>query len=160
MHTSARGKIPYGRRKETTSCLHCGSTCVKKTGAEIYRSQTSRDRYGSRIFHACPLCEDTYVGCHDGTDIPLGYAANRETRQARMKLHNDMLDPLWAAAPNKRDGRSTVYRFLTYTMGLDEAAHVGDFTLEQCREAWRLLSMETYRSIEKFVQQVKEDENA
>lgn len=154
----SKGKIPHSRRRTSTLCLHCGSTCQIQTGDKVYKSPHSRSRFAMHKFHVCPSCSDSYVGCHEGTDIPLGFAANRETRMARSRLHDQMLDPLWADAPNRKEGRANVYRFLTYVMDLHEAAHIGDFSIEQCREAWRILSKETYRSIAKFIELMKKEE--
>ena len=139
-------------RATTTTCIHCNSVCHLKSGTEVFTTETSRNKYGHLFFHVCPLCSDSRVGCHPDSQTPLGYAANQETRQARMKLHKEMLDPLWTGVPRDklRTARQRVYAFLSYVMELPEA-HVGEFTIEQCRSAWLALVGESYKSICKFL---------
>ncbi len=120
-----------------TTCIHCKGNCRKTTGAEIY---PHRRDLRTKIIWKCDPCNAT-VGCHPGGDKPLGYAANKKTRQARMKLHNLMLDPIWknAEGPKGRN-RSRVYKYLSHKMGIPRTeTHTGMFTIEQCRDAWRAL---------------------
>lgn len=142
-----------------TMCLHCGAVCHAKLGKDVYTNPKSKELYGNNVLHVCPICPDSRVGSHPGTDEPLGFAANWETRNARSKLHDEMLDPIWLKANgvDRKRARGIIYAFLTYVMGLPERAHVGEFTIEQCREAWIALAGEDYRSISKFVEQMEKE---
>lgn len=142
-------------KKITTTCLHCGAVCSPTFGREIFTSSKHAD-LAEKIFHVCPLCPDSRVGSHKEDGTPLGFAANRETRQARMKLHQQLLDPLWIGKTrmHRREARQRIYEFLTYVMDVKEA-HVGEFTLEQCRQAWVALSGETFKSICDFLEDQK-----
>lgn len=142
-------------RKTTTTCLHCGAVCVPTFGRELFTSK-KLEYLAEEVFHVCPLCPDSRVGSHQEDGTPLGFAANRETRQARMKLHKEMLDPIWMGKTrmHRREARTRIYEFLSYRMDLREA-HVGEFTLEQCREAWLILSNETFKSICDFLEDAK-----
>jgi hypothetical protein len=145
-------------------CPACGSTARLTDGAEIYPHR--RDLADKPIW-ACTICEDTYVGCHPGTENPLGFPADAGLREARMMLHR-RLDPIWKTADQcgaytpesdqarkqiRRAARVRVYRFLADRMGLtEETCHTAMFTLEQCREAWRALSRVTYQDVRRWAQ--------
>ncbi|GJE26268.1 zinc-finger-containing protein [Methylobacterium organophilum] len=138
----------------------CGATARLTSGAEIY---PNRPDLADTPIWACPTCEDTYCGCHPGTEEPLGTPADASLREARMLLHRRRVDPLWKDAHKleaygdldaadvkavQRAARVRVYRFLAARMGLtEEQCHVGMFTLEQCREAWGALQGVTYPQI-------------
>lgn len=92
------------------------------------RMVCSSTRYGDRW--DCPRwgCD---VMCWAGeTSTP----ANQKTRDARHLTH-ERFDPLW-----QKHGysRGYLYKGLAKHMGLpQEKTHIGMFTLEQCREAYR-----------------------
>jgi hypothetical protein len=124
--------------KGPARCLHCQGRCRLTSGAEIYPHRPDLVR---KAVWKCDGCDAT-VGCHPGTTEPLGFAADRATRDARVKLHHERIDPLWKAAPSdvRKQARDQVYHILSEGMGLArQNTHTGMFTLEQCREAWRCL---------------------
>jgi hypothetical protein len=153
--------MPPPRRHASTTCLHCNSRCVLTKGSEIFKGPEGSKKYGHLNFYVCPICIDSRVGCHPNSDIPLGFAANGETRKARMTLHSKMLDPIWLTAPSVRhkEARGIVYKYLAYMMERDEV-HVGEFTLEECREAWLALTGVTFKSIKRFMEELEEEEDA
>jgi hypothetical protein len=146
-------------------CPACGTAARLTDGREIY---PHRPDLADKPIWACTICEDTYVGCHPGTETPLGFPADAGLREARMLLHRNRIDPLWKGAPDcgayrpendaarkqiQRAARVRVYRFLANRMGLtEEACHTGMFTVEQCREAYRVLNRVTYLDIRKWAQ--------
>ena len=77
-----------------------------------------------------PQC-DVYVGCHKGTETPLGTMAGKELRELRKEAHA-VFDRLW------KDGnitRGIAYTPLRGIMKLDEdQAHIGQFNERQCKE--------------------------
>ena len=75
----------------------------------------------------CKSC-DAYVGCHNNTERPLGTMANKELRNARIKVHK-LIDPLWQGGGMKR---SQVYAMLTRYLG-GRPYHTGDLSLEECK---------------------------
>lgn len=116
-----------------TICIHCNKVCRLGDSKEVYPYQS---QYWGKPVWICTC--GAYVGCHTGTTKSLGFAANHETRRARMILHKEMLDPLWMGKGKK--ARRSVYRFLAGKMGLTKhECHIGMFTIEQCREAWMIL---------------------
>jgi hypothetical protein len=76
----------------------------------------------------CSAC-GAFVGCHEGTDVPLGLMADRDTRQARYELHK-VFDRLWKKGPLARDD---AYRWLASVLNLPpEWAHISMLSEEQC----------------------------
>lgn len=138
-------------------CPACGTAARLTDGREIY---PHRPDLADKPIWACTICEDTYCGCHPGTEEPLGTPADGGLREARMLLHVRRLDPIWKNAHRtggyghldeagvksvRRAARARVYRFLAVRMSLtEEQCHVGLFTVEQCREAWDALEGVSY----------------
>jgi hypothetical protein len=138
-----------------TTCIECGHVCKLVTGKEIYPHRS--DLWEKPIWR-CTHCPKSYCGCHPGTTEPLGFAAGPETRRARMLLHERMLDPIWKSAPKKRRRyvRTLTYALLSEQMELPEdETHTGMWTVEQCREAWRILDSQTYETILAWREQQK-----
>lgn len=106
-------------------CPYCQTRGVLIDSAELYHGKS----YGWAW--NCPKCPRVYVGCHKGTQEPLGRMANAELRQAKMDAHASF-DRLWKRGMMSR---SNAYRWLQRAMGMDEPAHIGEFDLEQCRRA-------------------------
>ncbi|MFK5600207.1 zinc-finger-containing protein [Methylobacterium sp. HMF5984] len=146
-------------------CPACDTPARLTDGREIY---PHRPDLADKPIWACAICEDTYVGCHPGTENPLGTPADAGLREARMLLHRNRIDPLWKTADRTVDyrpkgdedrkfirkvARSRVYGFLAERMGLTrDTCHTGMFTLEQCREAYRALNRVTYPEIRAWAQ--------
>ena len=103
------------------------------TGNEIYPLS---ERLWHKTFYVCWIC-DAYVGCHPGSDKPLGSLANAELRAARVKTHTLHFDPLWK---NQRlfgygDARRKAYEWLAGKLGIRvEDCHIGQFDLETCNK--------------------------
>lgn len=88
-------------------------------------------RYGN--FYGCPRWPecDVKIGCHPGTDTPLGIPGDAETRQARIRAH-DAFDTLWKG-DGARMSRGRAYRWLADELGLDpNDCHIGHFDAETC----------------------------
>ena len=124
---SVAGSSPAG----PIICQYCGERATLITGAEVYPHRP--DLHGKK-FWACRRC-DARVGCHPGTEKPLGDLANAETRLMRLRAH-DAFDRLWRSG---RVDRSTAYRWLSAHMGV-RSAHIGRMNVEQCRKVIRLCS--------------------
>lgn len=154
------------------ACTHCSAPAQLVDGAAVY---PHRPDLVTRKFWRCGHC-GAYVGCHKGTDRPLGTPANTQLRDARIKLHNLMVDPLWenavssvgyrpedarAVAIIRNTARARVYAFLAWKLGIDkEDCHVAMFTLEQCRAAWVALRGRTYPEIRDWAKARKAAEKA
>ncbi len=111
-------------------CIECGRSTELVGGDEIYPHRPDLHR---KAFWKC-FC-GAYVGCHSGTDRPLGYPCGPETRKARMTAH-DAFDHLWRGGTMTR---SAAYAWLAEALGIPpEMCHIGMLDAQQAREAARL----------------------
>lgn len=106
-----------------------------KNGAEVYGQPALKERK----FWVCDPC-GARVGCHPGTETPLGELAKEDLRILRAKAHKIM--------DRFRDltglSRTKAYRFLQDSMGLDSwHCHIGRFNEDQCIEAMTHMLMKT-----------------
>ena len=140
-------------------CPVCLQAAQLVTGADIYRGSPE---LASKPYWRCEPCQ-TWCGCHAGTNKPLGIPADKATRDARQHVHKDVLDPLWQGAINalgyepedekaraiiRNVARKRVYEYLANRMGLTRAeTHTGLFSIEQCRQAYRILRDVDYPEI-------------
>lgn len=147
-------------------CPTCQTPARLTDGAEIYPHRS--DLAALRIWK-CDVCPNAYVGCHPGTEEALGTPAGPELRKARMTLHHSRIDPLWKNADRssayqpeddrarkqiRRAARVRVYAYLADRMGLTtDETHTGMFSIEQCRQAWRVLTGVTYPQIRAWAHQ-------
>ena len=117
----------------THNCTYCGDIATKATGADIY---PGRPDLADRVYWLCHRC-DAWVGCHKGTETPLGTFANEELRQWRRLAHS-VFDPLWK---DKTMGRREAYSWLAEKLNISvEETHIGSFDLDKCRAVVRICS--------------------
>jgi hypothetical protein len=77
----------------------------------------------------CEPC-GAWVGCHKGSDTPLGRLANKSLRAMKIRAH-DAFDPIWRGTKTKR---GSAYAWLADQMGLDRKdCHIGMFNEDQCQ---------------------------
>lgn len=122
-------------------CQRCGGHAELVQGSdESSRILLSRSRQGERLW-ACLPCK-VCVGCHTGTDIPLGTLADYGTRAARVRAHF-ALDSLWKPGshfdgrllPSPLMSRTDAYRWLSEALGVGEhMAHIAVLDRAQCEE--------------------------
>jgi hypothetical protein len=123
----------------TPICPYCGTFSQKVTGKAIYPHRP--DLYG-KTFFLCAPC-DAYVGCHPGTEKPLGRLADAELRHWKLKAH-DAFDPIWRARferrkeedPHYKKGmaRGGRYKRLAALLGIPkQECHIGMFDVELCK---------------------------
>lgn len=110
------------------ACPVCGRKPELVTGAIVYPHRTDLH---AKLFWRCPQgC--AYVGCHAGTQTPLGVMATEGTRRARIRAH-DAFDAIW------KDGhmtRSRAYEELAQRLGIPWAqCHIAQFDENQCARA-------------------------
>lgn len=132
----AKRKLPRLGKIASTSpdCVECGKLGKLVSGAAIYPQRP--DLHGKAFY----LCEcGAYVGCHDGTAMPLGKPAGPATRRARMAAH-DAFDPLWrrkAASTDRAHGKARVkaYKWLAEQLGTPSGeTHIGWMTEAEARQ--------------------------
>lgn len=97
-------------------------------GADIY---PGRPELAEKPIWQCPFC-GCYVGCHPGTEHPLGSIPTPELRRARGFVHR-VLDPIWKQGVLPR---GKVYAEMSRRLG--SPYHTGDLrTITQARLAYR-----------------------
>lgn len=107
-------------------CPYCNNEAWLVSGNIVYPHRP--DLFDKR-FWLCTPC-DAYVGCHDGTEKPLGRLANQELRQAKIAAHA-VLDPLWKSGSMTRNA---AYQWLADQLGIPRSeCHVGMFDVDRCR---------------------------
>lgn len=107
-------------------CPYCGKPSERVTGADVYRH---RSDLRAKVIYRCLPCK-AHVGCHDGTDKPLGRLANAELRAAKMKAHA-AFDPIWKG--QAKQVRSEAYGWLAAELGIPKRdCHIGMFDVATC----------------------------
>lgn len=107
-------------------CPDCGGKAELKDSAIIYGKS-----YG--LAYVCehyPKC-DNFVGCHKGTNKPMGTLANAKLRSKRKEVHS-LFDQLWRGK-NSKMNREQAYKFMAETLGIDQKqAHIALLTFAEC----------------------------
>lgn len=121
--------------KKNPRCIECGGHSHLTNGGEIY---PHRDDLKHLNFYKCRC--GAYVGCHKGTNTPLGFPAGPETRKLRGKVRK-VLDPHWKLiSVGRKKAREDVYAWLSMRMKLpSKYAHVAKFDKHQCLQALDIL---------------------
>lgn len=102
----------------------CGEVTLV-TGADLY---PYRPDLADLPFWKCHACGG-YVGCHKGTNKPLGSPATEYLRRCRSDAHR-AFDPLWQSGQLKR---KQAYRMLAAFMEIEPwTCHIGWFDADQC----------------------------
>ena len=116
------------------NCPYCGADAKLRDAVIVYGNAGFGLAWVCARFPAC----DSYVGCHPGTNTPLGRMANKELRLAKGRAHA-AFDRLWQAKMRKESGiskskaRGAGYRWLSVTLGIDPRnCHIGMMDVETC----------------------------
>ena len=115
------------------SCPVCNREAEYVSGKEIYPHREDLYALG---FYRCSEHIDYYVGCHKGTDKPLGVLANKEHRLWKIKCHA-IFDPQWKS---KKNTRRHLYSKLSHAMNIPfNKTHFGMFTIDQLMQAYEII---------------------
>lgn len=117
--------------KSPTICRYCGGVIRLVPAEVVYRGSSDRLGMKNEKIYQCQNC-NARVGCHKGTNRPLGNVANEVLRLKRIETHQ-VFDSFW-----KRRGmsRTAAYKWLAEKMNLSaETAHIGGFEMDQCQQA-------------------------
>lgn len=120
--------LPGARTDLTCPEPSCPGRLVLKSG-----------KYGP--FYGCSKwassrCPGGHGAHEDGS--PLGIPAPQKTRRAR-RLTHELFDKMWRE-PDGYVTRGGAYRWLQLAMNMTaDDAHIGRFTLEECRKLYRIL---------------------
>ena len=117
-------------------CRHCGADVVFTSNAAVYGK-----KYGNGKCYKCTKC-DSYVGVHDGTNVPLGILANMEERELKRKCHV-LFDPVWKN--NARINRDQAYGRLASVLGIPiSKCHFGHFDKNMLYHCLTILKREKW----------------
>lgn len=112
-------------------CDYCSKPTNRVSGETMY---PHLPKLHNKIFWKCISC-DAHVGCHPGTDKPLGRLAKKELRQLRMKAHSSFD----LVRDRLRLSRRGTYKWLADKMDIPEdECHMGMFNEVQCRVVVRI----------------------
>jgi hypothetical protein len=107
-------------------CDYCGGPTLLVTGKDVYPHRPDLE---GKSFYMCVPC-NAWVGCHLGTDKPMGRLANAELRRAKMAAHA-AFDPLWQQGLAKR---SHAYAWLAEQLEITQHnCHIGQFDVATCQ---------------------------
>lgn len=112
-------------KQSPPDCPYCGKRTHLTDGAKVY---PRRPDLANKLFYLCTPC-DAFVGCHPGTERPLGVPANAALRSARQAAHR-AFDPMW-----RRGGmsRGAAYSWLAHSLGIPaHDCHIGLFDEHTC----------------------------
>jgi hypothetical protein len=133
-------------------CLYCGTPAKLIDSAQIYGGRSFGPAWACGRYPTC----DAYVGCHRGTERPLGRLANAELRRAKQAAHA-VFDPLWQAKMrlsriSKKTARNAAYQWLARELGIPESdCHIGMFDVDACRRVVEICERVAGATREKFV---------
>lgn len=114
-------------------CPYCNADSELVYGDVIY---PHRHDLHHKPFYLCHPC-DAYVGCHPGTEDPLGRLADPELRKAKQRAHA-AFDPLWKATAERQNttrnkARRAGYRWLAEQLGIHiDDCHIGMMDVAMC----------------------------
>lgn len=112
-------------------CAYCNNPAPLVKGDAIY---PHRPDLFDLNFYQCVPCK-AYVGCHKGTDNPLGRLANAELRQWKSNAHK-VFDLIWREGHMKR---KDAYKALAAEMGIEpKKCHIGMFDVQQCKQVYAI----------------------
>lgn len=115
------------------NCDYCGKPAELVHGNVIY---PHRPDLASKLIYRCIPCA-AYVGCHEGTEKPLGRLANSELRKAKMRAHA-AFDPLWKSGGMKR---ASAYKWLAGQLGIEgKDCHIGMFDVDRCNRVVEVIN--------------------
>ena len=116
-------------------CPYCGAYLELRDSRFLYGKS-----YGNVwVCINYPDC-DVYVGCHKGTDRPLGTPANQELRELRKKCHR-YFDAIWQAKRDQgfKNARQLGYKWLSDQLSIPESkTHIAMTDTMMAREIIRI----------------------
>ena len=116
-------------------CRYCGGVIRLVPAEKIYGEKAAKrlGLFGEQIYQ-CQNC-NARVGCHKGTNRPLGNVANEALRLKRIETHQ-VFDGYWKS---QHMTRTNAYKWLSQQMRLPaKQSHIGGFEMDQCQKVIEL----------------------
>lgn len=127
-HPKAIQQVRGTRLDPPDRCPFCTGPVLLVSNEAIYGKT-----YGWPLTYRCDDC-GARVGCHPGTDIPLGTLADDRTQKARQAAHA-AFDATWR--PYGTEFRPIAYEKLAEAFGRPEV-HIAWMSIEECRRVMAL----------------------
>lgn len=129
-----------------SKCPYCGAEVVLKDADFIYHSAKSRQWGKVWVCSNFPKC-NSYVGCHQGTTIPLGRLANERLRTLKMEAHKQF-DPIWKSGLMNR---KEAYKWLADMLKIPvDECHIGMFDIKMCQRVIHLCKKQDNQVINEY----------
>ena len=127
-------------------CPYCGADLELKDASYIYHSSKSKQWGKVWVCKNYPKC-DAYVGCHEGTTLPLGRPANARLRTLKKEAHKQF-DPIWKSGLMSR---KEAYQWLASMLHIPlEECHMGLFDIKMCQKVIHLCRKQDNPIINEF----------
>jgi hypothetical protein len=112
-------------------CPYCDKPAELVTGKAVYPHLAKLHK---KKFYVCNPCK-AHVGCHPGSERPLGRLATASLRRKKMAAHAEF-DPLFRS---KKMSRKEAYKWLAKELGIPGSeCHIGMFDEEMCDRVVRV----------------------
>ena len=122
-------------------CQYCKGRAELLKGSALF---PGKNELYYKKFWRCKTC-NAHVGCHQGTDKPLGTLATQRLRRLRHLVHL-AFDKRWKKGRLKkqRRKRSDAYIWLASELGIIvDRCHIGMFDEKMCERALEVLKQKT-----------------
>lgn len=122
-------------------CRYCGSRIRLVPAKQVLGASAKRLGMENEYLYQCQNC-NARVGCHKGTDLPLGNVANETLRLKRMETHR-VFDHFWKS---RHMSRNNAYKWLSQQLRIPMAeTHIAGFEMDQCQKVIELCGAEEQR---------------
>ena len=120
--------------RKPTICRYCGGVIHLVPAKQVLGKSAKRLGLEGENLYQCQNC-NARVGCHKGTNEPLGNVANETLRLKRMETHQ-IFDAFWKS---NHMSRQNAYKWLSQQMRLPMSeTHIAGFEMEQCQRVIEL----------------------
>lgn len=125
-------------------CPYCGSGVKLVPSSYVYHH--NKNKGNMWVCKNYPDC-NAYVGCHPGTDIPLGRLANEKLRNLKVEAHKQF-DPIWKSGLLSR---KEAYEWLADMLNISvDECHIGMFSPEMCNKVIRICRRQDNPELRKY----------
>lgn len=125
-------------------CPYCGADAKLVPASTVHKINNDKEKVW--ICSNYPKC-DSYVGCHSGTEIPLGRLANEKLRQLKIKAHREF-DVLWKSGIMTRH---EAYEWLASMLHMEVSeCHIGKFSPEMCNRVIKICHRQDNSELRKY----------
>lgn len=127
-------------------CPYCGANVVLRDASYVYHKAKSKEYGNVWVCKNYPRC-NAYVGCHKGTDIPLGRLANERLRTLKTEAHRQF-DPIWKSGLMSR---KDAYKWLSDMLDIPlTECHMGMFDIKMCQRVIHLCRQQDNKILNEY----------